>query len=80
MVFIKLAPPPSLHRNKEPVIQKPANSLLAVNNPLQWMNTEKPEIKVTNDDEEHLTDAATLHQRQLPPLKTKKPKKKPPEY
>lgn len=49
----------------------------SVNFPQQWMATEKPEIKVTDNDEDHLTDAASMHHRQLPRLKKKK--KKPPE-
>ncbi|XP_045168955.2 uncharacterized protein LOC123531778 [Mercenaria mercenaria] len=44
----------------------------SVNYPHQWMSTKKPEIKVTDDDDDHLTDAVSLQQRQLPPLRKKK--------
>lgn len=51
----------------------------AVNNPQKWMTTRRPEIKVTDDDEdaETVTEAVDLHHRQLPPIKKKKKKKRP---
>lgn len=48
----------------------------SVNYPQKWMTTMRPEIKVTenDEDEETITEAVDLHHRQLPPIKTTKKK------
>lgn len=46
-----------------------------MNYPRQWISTKKPEIKIiddSDDEADELTDAATLTQKHLPPIKKKK--------
>ncbi|KAL4222118.1 hypothetical protein ACF0H5_018158 [Mactra antiquata] len=49
-------------------------STTSVNFPRQWMGMKKPEIKITEDedDQETITDAASLAPKQLPPIKKRK--------